>query len=397
MSSLDTVTIGGPVTAFGEVNVAGPGNRWDCEFIYDKQPLIVDEAHTNSGAAAHQANGRDLLLSITDGTDVAQVRGHYWVPYTPGSGQAIDITASLDTTNIGGGTAYCFLKSTVSGSTVETTIAQSEWINNSSGIDWADSQIFRMQFQSLKVGSIFFFMVSNGSIKKVAEIHNDNRRATGYWQYANMPVYWKLYTSGGNTIAECGYGDDYNGIGFRYVFAGTQATATMRAICSTVKSEGGLPLFDMPGYPFSASETSAVTVSTTEVPIISLQMASTFNSLANRTMAIIESVSIQTDNPVRYIVRYRPSLTGASFGAVNATYSAMNYDTTASAVSGGVVVFEDFAATNKNTPASASGLLGRVIMSLGSTATSDIISVSAIRTSGTDASVLAAIKWREIR
>jgi len=41
-------------------------------------------------------------------------------------------------------------------------------------------------------------------------------------------------------------------------------------------------------------------------------------------------------------------------------------------------------------------LLGRILMSLGSTGVSDTLTIAAVRTSASNASVFASIKWREI-
>lgn len=385
-----------PLTAFAELETASPRNRFDCEFIYDKQPLIMDDISENSGTATHNATSRDIQLAVTGATDVGGMRAHSWIPYTPGSGQKCEITGTLDEAGIGGGTASCFLRSNVTGSVVETEVAQSSWDNAKTGVDWTTSHILAIPFQSLKVGTVFFYFVRSGVPVFLTQIDNDNIRATGYWQYASLPPYWKLYTSAGETIMEMGYGDDLNAVGIRYNLGTANYTATMRAICCTVKSQGGEKLEDLPGYPFVAEQLTPKTVSTTEIPLVSIQMAATFNSITNRTLGVPTGVEIQTDNPIFYRVRYRPTLTGASFGAIDA-FSALNQDTTASAVSGGKIVDAGFIGTTKNTPADAKGILSRVLMSLGSTGTADILTLSAVRSGSTDASVLSAIKGKEIR
>lgn len=388
------------LTEFGELRSANPGNRADVEFINDLQPLIVDDISNGAGAATHQSNSRDVVLSVgASGAGVAGgLRLHYNVPYTPGSGQEIDITGVLDNAGLGGGTAQVFLRSTVTGSTTVETIDQSEWVSPPSDLDWSKSQIFRISFQSLKVGRIQFSIARNGELNKVAEINNDNERATGFWQYPSLPPYWKISNDSGNTIAEIGYGDEFNGVGFRYVFNGIQTTATARAICATVKSQGGLPLFELPGFPFAiTSGNTAKTVSTSLIPVVSIQVASAINSIVNGGLYIPEAFSLQTNNPIRYQILYRPTLTNASFSAVDATYSGMNYDTAATAITGGIVIDEDYISSGNNRVIGEEGLLGRTIMSLGYNGTSDIITIAAIRTGSSDATVYGKIGWKEIR
>lgn len=388
------------LSEFSELRTATPGNRADVEFTNDKQPLLVDDISSGNGSATHNANARDVVLAVGGAAegDTGGMRLHYHVPYTPGSGQEIDITGTLDAAAVGGGTVYSFIRTSISGSTVTTTTEQANWTAATSGVDWSASQIFRLSFQSLKVGRIQFSLVRNGLPVKVHEITNDNVRATGYWQYPSLPFYWSIYNTATETVAEIGYGDATNGIGFMYVYDGVQSGATMRAICATGKSQGGLPLFDMPGFTFATSnKNTAKTVSTTLIPVLSIQVASTINSLTNRSVIIPEAYSLQINNPVRYQILYRPSLTGAAFAAVDATYSGVNVDTTASAVTGGVLIDEDYLSAGNNRVLGEAGLLGRIIMSLGYTGTSDILTLAAIRTGSQDATTYAKIKWREIR
>ena len=152
------------IDAFGRWRTSGTGNRFDIEFIYDKQPQLVDEVTNTGGTAVHDANARDVVLSVnnaTNGTEAA-LYSHYDIPYTAGSSQLIDITGTLDAGAVGGGTAEVFLRSKITGSVTEQTIPQSSWLTAKTGVDWSFSQIFSIDFQSLKVGRIRFNLVRNG-------------------------------------------------------------------------------------------------------------------------------------------------------------------------------------------------------------------------------------------
>lgn len=385
------------MSEFGERRVAAPGNRADVEFLYSKQPLIVDDISSGTGAATHRANSRDVLLTVGGAAAGATggLRYHTWVPYTPGNGQEIDVTGTFDAAGLGGSMSV-FLRSTVSGATTLQEIPQAQWTAAVGDVDWRYSQICRISFQSLRVGRVQFALVRAGLPTKVAEITNDNLRATGYWQYAGLPPYWKVFNDTAGTVVEFGYGDDANGVGFRFALNGTQAGAQAVAICCTVKSQGGAELYDMHGYPFSTPIQAAKTVSTTLIPVLSIRMAATFGGLTNRTLSIPTFYSVLTDNPLDYVLLYRPTLTGPSWTAVDATYSAMEYDNTASAVSGGIRIDTQSLSAGNNQSAQADGLLGRTIMSLGS-GTADILTIAAIRAGSSDSKVKAALKWKEIR
>lgn len=387
------------VDAFGRARTSGVGNRFDVEFIYNKQADIVDEVVSGAGTVTHDTDSRDVTLAVVaaTATDSAALYS-YDVPYTPGNSQLVDITGTLDLAAIGGGIASVFLRSTISGSTVElVNKPQAAWDNPVSDVNWTKSQIFAIDFQSLKVGRIRFYLVRSGIAVEVHEIVNDNIRNTGYWQSPSLPAYWRIYNDATYTYAEIGYGDTLNAVGFRYRIA-RNASATMKAICATVKSEGGFSLFDIPGYQRAADNgVTAKTVSTTLIPLLSIRPAATFNSLVNRGLYIPTSYSIQTNQDMRFVILFRPTLTNPSWTAIG--NSGMEYDVTASAVTGGIVEFSDYlaAAAGSAVSSNSKGILGRTLLKLGRTGTSDILTLAAIRTGGTNATVLSSLGWKEIR
>lgn len=380
--------------AFGRKRVSNANNRLDIEFIYDKQPLLVNEITSGGASVTHYSNTRDLGLLINNATNgtSARMESNFSVPYTPGNSQLIELTGVLNYTPIAGGLAQVFLRSTVSGSTTETVVDQTNWnINTVSDVDWSKSQIFAIDFQSLKVGRIRFGLNRSGVAVPVHQIVNDNLRDSGYWQSASHPIYWEIYNDATYTYMDIGYGDSANAIGFRYRVP-VNAGAIMRAICGTVKSEDGAMLLDIPGLPFTANNgVTAKTVSTTLIPVLSIRGAATFNSLTNKSIIIPQSFEISTNNAIRYEIILNGTLTGASYVSVG-TNSAAEYDVTASAISGGTSVLSGYVSTARNITSSDKNVLSRVIMSAG-----DILTIAAVRTGTSDASVLSSINHKEIR
>lgn len=386
--------------AFGRLRTSGTGNRLDVEFIYNKQDDYMDET-TNNGAATHNANSRDVTLSLTDANNGSYAfLQSYPVPYTPGNSQLVEMTGVLDNAGLGGGTAEVFLRSSVSGSAVTKTVPQSKWANFTSSIDWDRSQIFVIDFQSLKVGSIRFGLFTRGTYHRVAQLDNDGLAAPGYWQVPNGSAYWKLYTTGGETFMELGYGNDNNAVGFRYKVT-ANASATMRAICCTVKSEAGPSLYEMPGLPRAISnQQTAVTASTTLVPILSIRPKTTFASKENLILGIPKSWQVQTTQPVRVVLLHDCTLTNASWADVDTNNSMMEYDVSATAVTGGHEVDEVYVATagaGANSRGSAVGPLGKTLLWDRQDSVTGILTVAAIRTGGSDAAVLATMRWEELR
>lgn len=382
--------------AFGRQRVSETGQRFDVEFIYDKQPELVDEVTGGSGTATHDTNSRDITLAVNAATtaDKAELYS-YDIPYTPGNSQLIDITATLDYAGIGGGEAEIYFRSKVTGSVVETTYAQSTWESNNTGIDWTKSHILSCDFQSLKVGRIRFYMIRDGGPQKLVDIFNDNRKSTGYWQLPTLPLHWRLYNDATYTYAEMGYGDSENGFGLRYKIP-VNANAEMKAICATVKSESGDSVQSMPGLPrcFNTG-TTGITVSTAEIPIFSIRQASTFNSLTNRSVIVPESFNIVTDNDIRYKWIFGGSLTGASW--VSISNSSAEYDLSATAISGGSEVACGYITTGRNVPTGAESILGKTLLWNRRGVETGIITLVAIRTGTNDADILASLSWKEIR
>lgn len=384
--------------AFGRLRTSGTGQRLDVEFIYNKNPDFFDET-TNNGTVTFNGNSRDLTLSLSDANNGshATMRSHP-VPYTPGNSQLIDMTGVLDYAAIGGGNAEVFLRSKVTGSVVETVIDQSDWYETPVEIDWTKDQIFTMDFQSLKTGRIRYGLILDGVINYVAEIQNDNRKTSGYWQLPSLPCYWRIYNDSTYTYMEIGYGNEDNAIGFRYKIL-ANASATMRGICCTVKSEGGMNLSEMNGLHRNVDTgTSNTSVSSTLIPILSIRLKSTFQTYDNLTIAIPRAISIKTSQDIKIAVIHSGSLTGASWSDADSTYSAVEYDTSATAITGGHTLYSKYISSSGNNKLDDSkSLLGKTVLWNRQSSETGIITIAGIKTGSQDSDVLAAINWEEIR
>lgn len=381
--------------AFGRDRVAEPANRFDVEFTYDKQPLLMESITAGSATIAHQSATRDVLLTIgaTSTSDSADFVGHYYTPYTPGNSQLVELTGTLDGRDAGGSVSF-FIRN--NGST--TIYTSTQWAS-STGVDWGNSQIFWADFQSLKVGRIRMGLVRGGVYSQLLEVTNDNVRANGYWQHPNQPIHYRIYNSTANCITELGYFDTNNGFGWRYT-AALSAAQSMTAICATVKSEGGQDLFDVPGYPFAVSNGATTkTVSTTLIPVLSIQLSTVFNSLTNRSIVMPLDLSFVSDQAFYYEVRLNPALSTASWTAYSSSYSCINYDVNATTVTGGITIASGYGGTGGTRQGSVkTGFTGRTPLSINYPGTvGDILSICAIRVGASNAALGAALGWKEIR
>ena len=393
-----TPGFGANLDAFGRQRISETGQRFDVEFLYDLQPDLFSALLGGTGTIVHNAATRDVTLSNNGELTTARARlvQRWHNPYTPGNGQLIDITGTLDAAALGTGTAGVFLRN----AGTDTVVTQANWNGEATtGVDWSKSQIFAFDFQSLKVGRLRYYLVRDGVPVIVHETLNDNRYLNGYWQIANAPLQWAIRNTATETIIEFGYFDEQNGLGFRYAMP-VNASAEAIAICATVKSEGGAALNDIPGIEraFDTGVTG-ITVSTTEIPLLSFRPKLEVNSLANRGLVFpVSLLAYGTGNDA--IVRIRKNattLTGATFALTPGAASLTEYDVAATAVSGGDIVATVMVPATNQSPGIVSESV-RVPLSVNYVGDSaDIITISAVRFATGDASMWAGAVVKELK
>lgn len=387
--------------AFGRQRISDQGFRADAMFTYDKLPLLFNEDAAGAGIATHDADLRAVWIS-TGGLaagDRMRFLLQTYTPYTPGNSQEIVITGTLnpdgaDFTNVRGEIGYgdaangvgfrydelgasIFLRSSISGSPVDLIeVHQEEWDNPVNDVDWTKSQIFIIDFQSLAVGRVRFYLDRGGIAVLVHTIENDNLRVGPYWQIATLPPYWSIENL-----------DVANDV------------CRILAICVTVKSEGAPDQIDLPGFSFTASRAASLkAVSTTLIPVLSLRLKSTFNTLPNHGLAIPIGLQIQANNPLYWVIVKNPTtLTGAAFGSVHAD-SLCEFDIAATVIAGGRNIASGYAAAGNNRATNSDhGISGRGDISINAAGVSDVLTVAMIRTGTSDSDVGASLNFKEIR
>lgn len=392
------------VDAFGRVRTADTGQRLDVEFIYDKQVEFFDEVTTGAGTVTHNANTRDLTLAVGSATngDEAAMYSHP-VPYTPGNSQLVEMTGVLNAGALAVDNVTLFKRTSISGSMSETLYAQTGWdafTDTGMGqLPWQNSFIFGMDFQSLKVGLIRFFLNVGGENVIIKTVPNDFIRDSGYWQLPSLPVYYRIYNTAANTIMEMGYGDESNAIGIRFT-AMLDAGAEMRAICCTVKSEGGKHLSDLDGLPRTVNNglSGKSVASAQKVPLVSLRTRALFQSVPNMGLIVPKGISIATDQDIRVEIIVNGVLSGAVWGNVDVTNSIAEYDTTASLVAPGIVIASFYLrASGAIRPADLQRVLSKTVLwerLMANPVGFFTISAQALSTTAT---VNCAVDWIEIR
>lgn len=398
------------IDAFGRLRVSQPHNNFDSQFNYTLNPLFWVEDNTGSGAISHQANTSEVRLT-TGGTtvnDEAIFQSKRYFRYQPGKSDIVVFTCVLGAKKsnvrqrIGlfdddNGLFFeqdesdlkVVVRSKTSGSVVDNTIIQSNWnLDQLDGtgmsgltLDTEKNNIFVIDYQWLGIGRVRFGFDLGGEIVYCHEIKHPNTLTVPYMATGNLP--------------------------FRVAVKniGTSVSSTdLSFFCMVIASEAG---FNPLGVPLSAQNTSLREVTTVNdpLPILSIRPRATFNSITNRGHMVPKAFSIiSEDATIRYEIILNGSLTGASFADVNTVNSIAQVDTSATAISGGIVIDSGFLSGAKDKQVSGTesaveefmNKLGLFNDKAGTTTDILTIAISIINSAGTESDCAGAFTWKEL-
>ena len=382
--------------AFGRLRVSNPHTLFDGAQRYRDDPFKWDQVDTGAATSTFLVNESSVLMSVSGNGDSSTRQTKSVFAYQPGKSLLTLATFVMTTPTAGlrqrvglfgaqngvyfevdGTTVNMVIRKYTSGAVDDTTekFSQANWngdkLNGTgpSGItlDVSKAQIFWCDIEWLGVGSVRCGFVINGEFIVCHTFHHANTLNKVYMTTATLPV--------------------------RYELTSTGTAGTMRAICSTVMSEGGY---------MNRSITRSIGTSLTG------------KDLSNTVYRPLVCIRLNSDNiesvvvPVKFDVfglqlaafSYRiivnPTLTGASWVSSGAD-SSVEYDISATALSGGTVIDQGiFAGSNKGGSASItssdvdfSQQIGRTIAGV-----SDIWCLAAIATTNNDDAV-GVVTWQE--
>jgi len=353
--------------AFGRLRISDPVTLFDSQLQYDKQPLLWDEEITGSATSTHLPNESavDMAVTTTSGDRVIRQTKEYQ-RYQPGKSQFILTTFVLGESQEGtnklvgygddrngvflgqdGGGEYLLLRTFTSGTPDDTRkVYRSNWNldsldgNGPSGftLDPSKSQIFIIDLEWLGVGRVRCGLNLNGVTYYVHEFLNANTLDKVYMTTANLPV--------------------------RYEIQNTQAvasTSTLKQICSSVISEGGLDTTS--AYPFSTEllDVSIPNGVDNAIVVFAARQALLFNGIPNRTRFEPTAYEVlPIGGKVVTQVVYDPTLVGGTWASVNPS-SAVEGNSTVTSFSGGINVGSSVIAGGSRS--SASPVFGKTVTS----------------------------------
>lgn len=407
--------------AFGNLPVAEPRTAFDSQQEYGLDTLRIWDACANGTLSTPSTNG-----SVTNGSNavgprsvntgmtpitVSSTNGHYsilqsrqYVRYIPGKGHRAIITGVF--ASAANAAAQLVLRSSTSGTVSDAMFKnQVDWsvdtfgagTLNPSGItlDFTKIQILVIDAQMLYAGRVRCGFEVDGKLYWAHYFEIANNQSIATVQTFNLPVRMEAQTVGATTEARVGYFDNANGVFLKTTSTG--AGGTVQFECCSVQSFGGI---EPRGFPNSAPIGVTTVAVTTRRPIVSIRPKTTYNGKTNRAhIEEIETILRATNNDALIEFVMGGTLTGAAFTSVG-TASTVEYDVTATAISGGVTIKQGFAISSSGanaiqTGASADLRAPLVLSQINAlTATQTPFTVVATSLSGTS-NITPLINWHE--
>jgi len=338
-----TGTKSAALDAFGRLRVSNPVTLFDSSHRY-KDNNLWNTSTASSGAAVFDANEGlvDLNVTTTSGSKVYRETTKVF-SYQPGKsllvmttfvmnpakanlrqrvgyyGQSNGMYLELD--GAGGNVLSFVERSSVSGSMVETKVAQSAWnYDKMDGtgpskmtLDITKAQILWMDIEWLGLGTVRMGFVIDGKFILCQQFHHANLITSTYITTASLPLRYEIENTGT-----------------------TASNSTLKQICSTVISEGGYQLNGLQqaiNIPITAPRSTST--AGTYYPIVSLRLKASPNFLD--AVVILTALSILgTGNGTNYSWKVVASGTTTAGTWVSAgSDSAVEYNITGTSFSGG--------------------------------------------------------------
>lgn len=291
------------IDAFGRLRVSNPFTLFDSSHRFDDNELW-STATAVSGSATFDANEGLINLGVTAASGSEVIRETTKVfSYQPGKSLFVLSTFVMNSAKTGlrqrvgyygaangyylelnNSTVTFVERSSVSGSLVNTPVAQASWNvdpmdgSGPSGItlDLTKAQILFMDLEWLGVGTVRIGFVINGNFYVCHKFHHANLITSTYITTASLPLRYEIT----NTAA-------------------TASSSRLKQICSTVLSEGGYQLNGLQqaiGLPVTTPKN--LPVAGTFYPVVSIRLKTSPNRLD--AIVICTAISIAATSPGDY-------------------------------------------------------------------------------------------------
>lgn len=391
---------------FGRMRTVEPTTEFGNQFQYDISDRFWIQELVSGGTITHLPNEASAQLTVPTASGASAIlQTKNYMRYKPGS--TLNILAScvfgvpkanvVKRVGYFDGTNGMFFEQTaagmsivrrtsVTGSPVNNTVAQADWNldrmdgTGPSGItlDFTQIQVLAIDFAWLGAGTIRWGFLLDGRVIYCHAFMGSNALTTPTTTTVNLPVRYEITNTGVSA-----------------------SSTSIKGTCATVKVDGS---FDSTEHiQASAGRGASLLGVTTRRPVFSIRLRTTFNGISFRGNVVPSTASIvATTSPCFVEMVLNGTLTGAAFANVDTAFSAVEADSAATAITGGVVLDTFYIAASGG----GGGVAGQLnanfaqALTLGLSnftgSTSDIISIVITGIGGTS-NVGASLTWEEIR
>jgi hypothetical protein len=336
--------ISGSYDAFSRLRVSEPYTLFDSKLLYDKQPLLWDELEVSGSGTScdYSSNEAMVKLNVSDNVPGKVVRQTFMrFNYQPGKSQLVIISGILGGNNIdivkcigqfddyngiffksNQDDYYIVKRSSTSGSPIDLEIPQSEWnknrldINSALTVDFNKAQVFYVNYEWLGLGDISCGLIIGNKMIELHQFRHANESTLVSMSKPNLPIRYE--------IENLGSGQE----------------DSIKAVCSTVISEGGQA---NSGYIYAIDRGSlpiSISVSSILYPVISIRLKSERES-ANVFIENINIISTNNNVIFRWGLYLNPTFSGTALTYVDSYTKNFEYCSTSlttTSISGGILL-----------------------------------------------------------
>lgn len=392
----------GLTDAFGRQRVSAPYTLFDSKQLHDNAPLYFDDSEfsgtgTTSTHSIARAATTIAVGATTAGKRVRQTFQRF--NYQPGKSQLVLCTGILDKSGGGtgiftamgyfddsdgifveddAGTVGMTIRSSVSGSAVDNTVAQADWNGDkldgtgASGhtLDTSKAQIWWCDIEWLGVGSVRTGFVIDGQFILCHTFHHANSVDSVYMSTPNLPIRYEIENDG------------------------TGAASEMEHICSSVMSEGGVQANGSLQY--ISTEGTHVDANTANLiyAIIGIRLKAGYLD-QQVDLVTMSMINIQADD-FEWLVLFNPTVAG-TFTYSDKANSACQTATgaTANTVTGGTYMGGGMVKAGNNSGSVSEALENALRLGSAIDGTPDEIVLCA-RPLSAGADIEGSLTWREL-
>jgi hypothetical protein len=354
--SIASGSLNAAVDAFGRGRVSEPFTLGDYKHTLGIENGFINKV-TGDGDVISNVNRASVTLSATASGSSAIHQTKMYHHYMPGKSQTIlssfvfgaPVSGSTKRTGYfddyngifieqdATGSLQFVIRSATNGtgSIVEERVTQENWnvntlLDGEFILDVTKTQLFYVDFQWLAVGRVRCGFVHKGITVICHVFDHTNLLDVAYMQNPNLPIRCEIQNS-------------------------VTAASSMEQICSTVASEGG---YSEAGKAFAvASPAFRSLASGSTLPILAIRLKNAVNGLPNRAFVRIQEESVFTDQQtIRYTLSKLPSGSALTTGSgwISADpFSAVEYNVSATGLTGGQVMLAGFIPANSINPKQA--------------------------------------------